>query len=283
MSSCHREPVATDHRPWALPSGPWNWAQSWDKLLFAHWRVPAAELRPLIPRELRLDLFQGEAWIGVVPFQLTLRHRLLPPLPTATCFPEINVRTYVTDGPFTDGSKPGVWFFSLDASSRLAVYGARRLFNLPYHFAQINASSTPGGIEFCAARVGRGAEFTAAYCADGEPFTASPGTLEHFLTERYCLYAPGPRGVRRAEVHHGPWPLQRAWGAIRRNTMAAPLKIGLRGDPLLHYSERIQATVWPLQNVSSDQRELSGGTRSVQEGEHAPSGPWIAPGREMRT
>src|SRR5258708_37918474 len=102
--------------PWRLPRGPWIMAQRWHDVLFAHWRVPPESLRPLIPEGLGLDLFQGQAWLGVVPFRMTgVRPRLVPPLPWLSAFPELNVRTYVVAG-----GKPGVWFFSLDAAIRLA-------------------------------------------------------------------------------------------------------------------------------------------------------------------
>src|SRR5437867_2588447 len=103
--------MPTGHRPWPLPREPWVMAQTWHDLLFAHWPVPAVALRPVIPAFLDVDTFEGEAWIGVVPFRMSGVHpRFVPSLPGLSAFPELNVRTYVTDG-----ERPGVWFFSLDA------------------------------------------------------------------------------------------------------------------------------------------------------------------------
>src|SRR5262245_4268389 len=118
-----------DHRPWALPRGRWTMRQSWCDLLFAHWRVPVSALRPLIPARLKIQEFDGSAWLGAVPFRMTgVMYRPLPDLPWISAFPELNLRTYVE----CDG-KPGVWFFSLDATNPLAVWAARRFFHLPYH------------------------------------------------------------------------------------------------------------------------------------------------------
>src|SRR6478736_184531 len=110
----------TAHRPWSLPDGPWTMTQTWHDLLFAHWRIRLDVMRPLVPRELEIDTFDGSAWIGVVPFRMSaVRMRGLPPVPGASAFPELNVRTYVRYG-----GRAGVWFFSLDAESALAVFAA---------------------------------------------------------------------------------------------------------------------------------------------------------------
>src|SRR3954462_5743825 len=125
----------TAHRPWPLPSGPWTLAQSWEDLLFAHWRVDAGQVRKLVPPGLELDEHDGSAWLGVTPFVLTgFRLRGTLPLPRVSAFPELNVRTYVTVD-----DRPGIWFFSLDTPSRLAVEGARRAYKLPYNLARATA------------------------------------------------------------------------------------------------------------------------------------------------
>src|SRR6266404_1437981 len=114
----------TAHRPWPLPSGPWVMAQSWHDLLFAHWPIAPEDMRPLIPAQLELDTFDGQCWVGVVPFWMSgVRARGFPAVPGMSCFPELNVRTYVVCG-----GKPGVYFFSLDAANRLAVRTARFLY-----------------------------------------------------------------------------------------------------------------------------------------------------------
>ena len=116
------------------PAGPWVMVQRWHDLLFAHWRCPITELRPLIPEPLEIDTFDGSAWIGVIPFYMSgVRMRATPPVPTANAFEELNVRTYVT----LDG-RPGIWFFSLDCASSLAVLGARIGIYLPYFRASMS-------------------------------------------------------------------------------------------------------------------------------------------------
>lgn len=217
-------------------------AQSWRHLLFAHWRVPAEQLRPLIPSELELEEADGSAWIGVVPFLLMIRPRCLPPVPRVSIFPEINVRTYVRYA-----GKPGVWFLSLDATSRLAVRAARRFFHLPYHMARMRAAVSEAGVDFATERArSDGANFRGRYGPSGPVAPVAAGSLEHFLTERYCLYAQSPAGtLYRCEVHHGPWPLQRAWAEIEHNAMAAPVGLELSREPaLLHFASRIEVTTW---------------------------------------
>jgi uncharacterized protein YqjF (DUF2071 family) len=121
-----------DYRPWPVPKRPWIMVQVWRDLLFAHWNVPPSAIRPLVPRQLELDTFGGDAWISITPFQMSLRLRGLPPLPGMFDFPELNCRTYVSVG-----GKPGICFFSLDTANRAAVWGARRFYHLPYFHAQM--------------------------------------------------------------------------------------------------------------------------------------------------
>ena len=214
--------------------------QVWRKLLFAHWSVPAETLRPLLPAGLALDIWDGQAWLGIVPFQMERVHfRGLPGIPTATRFAELNVRTYVSRD-----EKPGIWFFSLDASSQLAVEAARRLYRLPYFRAEISVRRSGDELLYECSR-GDGKAFSAAYRADGEAFEAEQGSLEHFLTERYCLYAEHEAQLYRAEIHHRPWPLQSAVARIDLNTMP-PLKV-TEDDPLVHFSARQDVVIWPLE------------------------------------
>ncbi len=216
--------------------------QTWDDLLFVHYRVPVERLRPLVPGGLQLQEHSGSGWLGVTPFVVTgLRARGLLPLPFASSFRELNVRTYVT----RDG-KPGIWFFSLDASSRVAVEAARRLYRLPYFEAEISLRRRGEQILYDCSRDG-GKAFSAAYRPNGEVFTAEPGSLEHFLTERYCLYAEHEDALYRAEIHHRPWPLQPAEAHVDLNTMP-PVKVS-QGDPMVHYSARQDVVIWPLESA----------------------------------
>lgn len=231
------------------PKRPWVMWQSWQQLLFAHWRVDAGALRKLIPAGLELDLHGGDAWIGVVPFMMRNVHpRGTVSVPRLSHFPELNVRTYVT----RDG-KPGVWFCSLDAANPLAVWGARRFFHLPYYHAAmqcaVDMQAQPGDwVAYASRRTdARGAEavFEGRYRPNSPVFQSLPGSLEAWLTERYCLYAADAAGVLyRCEVQHVQWSLQRGQAEIRTNTMAAAAGLALEGDPLLHYAERIDVLTW---------------------------------------
>jgi uncharacterized protein len=239
----------TEHRPWPLPQEQWVMGQTWEDLLFAHWQAPAEAVRALLPAGVELDLFDGQAWIGVTPFRLTgLRARGLPPLPVVSSFFEINTRTYVTAG-----AKPGIWFFSLDAASELAVLAARYGYKLPYYRAEIRADWRGGWLSYEARRHdrrGAPAAFRARYRPIAGQFTAVPGSLAYFLTERYCLYATDAEGqLHRAEIHHPPWPLQLAEAEIEENTMPPPGTELVDGDPLLHFSARQDVVIWPLRDA----------------------------------
>ena len=222
------------HRPWPVPDRPWSQGQTWENLLFAHWPVDAKALRPHVPASLRLDQHDGSAWVGLTPFRLSgLRLRGTLPLPGLSAFHELNCRTYVTLH-----DRPGIWFFSLDASSRLAVEAARRLYRLPYHHARIRATNE----SFESSRIGAdGVAFSATYRPTGPIQNADPGSLEQFLVERYCLYAD--EGRARAEIHHAPWPLQEAEGEIALQTVSP---VPLEGEPRLHYAGRLDVVIWPL-------------------------------------
>lgn len=217
-------------------------------MLFAHWRVPAEDLHPLIPSGLTLQEFDGSAWMGVVPFYLDVRPRISPYLPWFSGFPEINVRTYVE----AEG-KPGVWFFSLDALNPVAVWAARRFFHLPYFNAAMTMRRDGDRNYYTSHRKGGGALLEGSYKPTSDVYHAEPGSLEHWLTERYCLYSESPDGLLyRADVHHAPWPLQHAEATIDTNTMLAPIGVELPSDPpLLHFVKRIDVAVWGLERVES--------------------------------
>jgi uncharacterized protein len=233
------------HRPWSLPAGPWVMAQSWHDLLFAHWPVDAAVLRPLLPPQLQIDTFEGQAWLAVVPFRMTgVRLRGTPAIPWLSAFPELNVRTYVAHG-----GMPGVWFFSLDAGNSLAVAIARAWFHLPYFRARMTCAESEGWIHYQSERTHHRApiaELKGRYRPVGEVFFAERGTVEHFLTERYCLYTSDGHGqIIRGEIHHSPWPLQLAEAEFSRNSMADATGVPLPASkPLLHFAKRQDVLVW---------------------------------------
>lgn len=232
-----------------MPEEAWTWQQQWYDLLFAHWAVEAGQLREWIPEELEIDTHSGMAWIGVVPFRMRMKRRGVPGIPTVSHFAELNVRTYVK----LDG-KPGVWFFSLDAESRLAVWGARRFFHLPYYHAEMQVRQEGEWIDYQSTRRGASTgRFVARYRAKVPVSLAIESSLEHWLTERYCLFARSKCGAYWCgEIHHSPWPLQQAEAEIRENTMLAPLGLAVpEGEPVLHFARNIDVALWPLRKVTS--------------------------------
>ena len=229
------------HRPWPLPRGPWLMGQTWEELLFVHWRVPAAELRKLVPKHVEIEEHDGSAWLGITPFRVAaLRLRGVLPLPGLSSFLELNVRTYVTDG-----EKPGIWFFSLDAASRAAVVAARAGYKLPYFAARMRTAHIGEWIAYESARTGvAGVAFGARYRAVGAEFVAEPQSLEEFLAERYCLYTEDAGRLRRADIHHRPWTLRRAEAEIELNTMA-PVTLP-DDEPHLLWGGRQDVVLWAL-------------------------------------
>jgi uncharacterized protein len=220
-------------------------AQAWHDLLFAHWPIDTGVLGPHIPAALEIDSFRGRAWIAVVPFRMSgVRLRGTPPLPWFSAFPELNVRTYV----LAEG-KPGVWFFSLDAQNALAVAIARAWFHLPYFSARMRCEQRGEWIDYVSRRTHRGAHpatLEVGYRPIGTTFESQPGTLEYFLTERYCLYSTDSRGrIFRGEIHHQPWQLQPAEAAFKQNSMTEALGVALPlAKPLFHFVRRQEVMVW---------------------------------------
>src|SRR6056297_3257130 len=215
-----RSDRAVSDRTWPLPRQPWVMRMTWSELLFAHWAVEPDVVASRLPAGVTLDTRNGKAWIGVVPFLMSnIAPRFCPPIPGLSRFLELNVRTYVT----VDG-KPGVWFFSLDAESRVAVRVARATFNLPYMDAIMSIDrGEVGEIEYKSQRTHRReptASYDASYSAAGVFDEAPPGSLEHWLTARYCLYSASRRGcIYRGEIDHPPWKLAPASYDERANTM----------------------------------------------------------------
>jgi uncharacterized protein len=237
-----------DHRPWALPSRPWTWRQSWHDLLFAHWPVDAALLQRFVPAPLRVQEFEGTSWVGLVPFRMSgVMRRPMPDLPWISAFPELNVRIYVEHE-----EKPGVWFLSLDATNPIAVWAARRWFHLPYHRAQIAIRREGDAFHYRSGRGNASALLDVRYRASAPPVESKRGTLEHWLTERYCLYAQSPDGnLWRNDVHHFPWPLQPAEAEVRANSYLASHGLEVSGAPAqLHFARRVDVVVWNAERVA---------------------------------
>ena len=216
--------------------------QTWLDLLFAHWPVDPTVLRSIVPSAFDLDLYEGQAYVAVVPFSMTnVTLRGIPPLPLVSTFPEMNLRTYVRVA-----DRPGIYFFSLDAANSLAVRMARLWLNLPYHRAEMSSVARASAIEYRSRRLAEPAELVAAYEPRGSEEEPRPGSLDHFLTERYCLYAID-RSARpyRLDIHHPPWRLRSADARFDRNTVVAAAGITLPASvPLLHFSKRQDMIAW---------------------------------------
>lgn len=242
--------VAQDdaHRPWPVPGRPWVMTMTWTEVLFLHYRVPIDVLRPLVPPCLPIDVHDGTGWVSVVPFRMwNVGPRGVPSLPWLSAFPEVNVRTYVTIG-----ERPGVYFFSLDAARLPAVVGARAAFGLRYFWADMAAlrSEVDGlaRVAYRSRRRGPGAPavYEATYGPrPGTPRVARPGTLDHFLVERYCLYTARGGVPARLEINHRPWPLFEAEAVVEADTLRAAAGLPAAASPdLAHYSERVDVVGW---------------------------------------
>lgn len=253
----------TGHRPYPVPVRPWRLRQRWNDVLFAHWPIRPATMAALLPRGVELDTFEGSAWAGVVPFWMDqVATRIAGDqtftVPSTGSFKELNLRTYVRS-PRT--GKRGVFFFALDCDSPLSVIGARVLFHLPYYFARMRhrvlASATDPAAPYAIAYRSRrildftrpAVRFDAVYHPVAPPLPpAAPGSLEHFLTERYCLFTPSRGRILRGDIHHLPWPLQPAAAEFRLNTLLAGYGLALPGTPpVLHYARHLDVFLWSLE------------------------------------
>jgi uncharacterized protein YqjF (DUF2071 family) len=203
----------------------------------------------LVPPSLEIQEFDGTTWVGLVPFRMTgVSPRLVPNMPWVSAFPEMNLRLYVEHL-----GQAGVWFVSLDAANPMAVWVARKFFHLPYFHARMQLNERGERVEYSSDRIGgTGAvRFAGSYQPTGPVYHAKPGTLEHFLTERYCLYTQTASGaLLRGHVHHVPWPLQPAELEIAVNEVATPQGLPLEGPPaLVHFSRRLDVVLWPFERV----------------------------------
>ena len=230
----------TAHRPWPLPGKPWSQAQTRRDILLAHWRVPIDVLARLLPIDVAADTFDGEAWLEVAAYRVTgLRVRGLPPLPGLSSFPQLEVSTPVT----VDGY-PGLWLFQLETAKQLVIEASKRTHRFPAYRARISTSHDAAGFRFDATR--DGLHFDVAYGGRGSEFNPAPGSVEHFLTERYALYTADGGRLYRAQIHHAPWRLQGAAGEVEAATLA-PLP--LEGEPYLLFSAAQDFLLWPLEEL----------------------------------
>jgi len=232
------------------PSGCPVLHQRWQGLLFLHWAFDPAELGPVLPAGLHLDTFEGRAWVGLTPFQVSrMRPTLLPAVPGLSDANEINLRVYV----HRDGI-PGIWFPSLDITNRLAMWGARLAYRLPYFHARMEVAKNGDRFSFRSERpaAGRRPAMLDAQWLRAAPLPpAAPGTLEFFLVERYVLYCGEPAGSMRARIHHRPWPLRHADVLGLTSTLLEAGGIPAPASPVLVHAqaEPLDVEVWPPMDV----------------------------------
>jgi uncharacterized protein YqjF (DUF2071 family) len=240
--------------PTRRPRGMAVMKQRWEELLFLHWEVDPAPLRAMLPEGLELDTFEGRAFVGLVPFTMTgVRPAFVPPFPPLSDFHETNVRTYV----HAKGRDPGVWFFSLDAANAVAVKLARAWFKLPYHYATMALSRDPitQRVTFRSERRWPEpipASARGSYTVTGPIEPARPGTLEHFLAERYVLYAQTAQGLKLGRVHHVQYPLQTATLHEIDESLLRAARIQRPAGPpsLVHYAAWVDVDVWSLESIA---------------------------------
>jgi len=245
--------VRTSQRPRPLPTGRWAMTQRWNDLLFAHWRTPAPTIAPLLPEGLLPDTFEGSAWVGVIPLWMDrFNFRGLPTVPGMRNFPELHLRTYVRH---QHTGTPGIFNFSVDIGSLMAATAVRFIFQMPCNWAEMRLNQrSEREFAFYSRRLfsRQPVIFSARYRGLGPTRRLAEvraGSLEYFLTERYCMFARNRAGQAvRANIHTVASPLEDAEAEIERNDLLAASGISIPAqEPVLHYSRRLAVYVWPAE------------------------------------
>lgn len=241
-----------DRRPWPVPDGPHLMELTWNNILLLHRPIEKGRLVDLIPQGLELQTYDGAAWISIVALHMTGVHmKGMPSVPFASEFLQLNVRTYVQAG-----YKPGIFIFSSDVSNPLVMVAEKQLFHVPSHFAEMTHQSDAGLNLFSSKRYesgGSSAEFSVSYGPVSPVYAAEKGSLDQWLVERYCQYAVGPQGkLYRSEIHHFPWPLQRADALTGENNLALPngSEFPKKGVTLCHFAHRLDVMLWGAHEVN---------------------------------
>lgn len=233
--------------------------QSWAHLSLLHWKVDADQIQKLLPPELIVDTFDGDAYVGLVPFTMhDIRMRNLPKIPTAHRFHETNVRTYVHH----NGRQPGVWFFSLDAQSRLAVAGARFMFGLPYHFSRMELAQQGEGWRYQMTRVSDQATSEVSTTFD-QPFeVAKPRSLESFLIDRYLLYSKRRGELVTGRVWHPRYQICAATAKDVSDELVRLAGFEVNSAPdLVHFSPGFDVKCYRPTVISTADPEFAGTSR----------------------
>jgi uncharacterized protein YqjF (DUF2071 family) len=227
----------------AKPPGSPVMHQRWEDLLFLHWPIPADLIRPLVPAELELDLFENQSWISVTPLHLTdVRMSSMPAVPGTSDFHELNVRTYVLRQ-----GVPGIWFFSLDASKLLPILGARILYGLPYYKARIRFARAFPDFGFSSSRTGsETARLSVTWKVGRRLRDPATSSLAFFLVERYSLFTVSGKAVYQTRIYHHPYILEEAIVTLKHSSMIDQLGIPEPvSEPVTHFSRSLEVDVWP--------------------------------------
>lgn len=240
--------MRSDHLPFAMPERPFILSQEWRNLTFMHWEVSVEKLQPHIPDGLEIDLFDGKAYVGTIPFIMkNVRPRLLPAIPGISTFPEFNVRTYVKKN-----GKAGVLFLTLDAQSRITCFHAPRKYGLPYRYAKCQLSSGDGLYKWNSKRRSDGAVLSGECRAKGDLMQAKKGSLEEFLFERYSLYTNHKNKIHMAYTQHNPWQYQEGDVEITNNSLTESYDLGIKdllNPDHVHMSDGVHVHTWPIQQL----------------------------------
>jgi uncharacterized protein YqjF (DUF2071 family) len=244
-----RSKIPRDHLPFPMPEKPHALVQEWRNLTFMHWEVEPEVLMPHIPKGLEIDLFQGKAYVGTIPFVMkNVRPRMLPSLPGVSTFPEFNIRTYVTKN-----GKPGVLFITLDAQSRITCWHAPRSYGLPYRYAKCKLNASNEKYSWKSRRTSDGVELEGECEIHGESRVAEKNSLEYFLFERYSLYTEHRGKLHMAYTLHAPWVFKDGNVKITKNTLTESYGLGIDviNPHYVHASEGVYVQTWPIEEVVS--------------------------------
>jgi uncharacterized protein len=230
------------HRPYPLPKLPWLMTQTWTDVVFAHWPVAASSLRSIVPEGLEIDMYSGQAWISIVFFSMKDAGLIFTPrFSLKEKVHEMNVRTYVKRN-----GKQGVYFFSLDTNSLLNTAGPRLSYFLPYFWADLKKERKNESLTIQAARKSSHREYKCRLSISGQTFSAEKGTLDEWLTERYCLFNRKGGRYLRTDIHHKKWKLLQAEGRTAETAFIPPELKGTAAEtPIFHYSKSQTAYIWP--------------------------------------